>query len=103
MKLETAMRMAVVCGMYTVQEAVRNIQYHCTMLFSYQEVGKELKELFDEYEEWVADGKGDTIPKNIAQEEEEKLEKYFAENPIPEDFHVEELDWSDFEDKGENQ
>ena len=80
MKLEEAMRMAAICGLKYVGEAVTNAEQVVPTLFITTDyVRKELAELYEEWGKWVAEGNGDEIPENIIQEENERLNKWFAE------------------------
>lgn len=48
MKLKAACEIAEACGLETVGEAIRNIEIHAISLFTYDELDKEMNELYDE-------------------------------------------------------
>ena len=52
MKVKEACEIAEDCGLETIHEAIRNIQIHAGCLFSYKELDKELKELYEDVENY---------------------------------------------------
>lgn len=48
MKLKDALEMGYDCGLETVEEAIINIELHASNLFPYQDIAKELDELYNE-------------------------------------------------------
>jgi hypothetical protein len=75
--LEGAMRMAAICGLATVREAVANAEHTASMFMEYSEIPAYLEKLHAEFDAWTG---GMLIPANIITEENEKLAKYFAES-----------------------
>lgn len=55
MKLEEAIDIGAVCGLMTVEESVRNIDHHAMQLFKYDDIAKQLTELYDEYNDYLHD------------------------------------------------
>lgn len=51
MKLQTAVELAKECGLKTYGEAIMNVRHHAMNIFTYSEIGTELKELHDEFNE----------------------------------------------------
>lgn len=49
MKLEEAVKIGRDCGLTTYQEALDNINYHVLNIFVYDEIEKELEELYGEF------------------------------------------------------
>jgi hypothetical protein len=49
MKLKQAIEFAEACGLETLGESVYNIDLHSTNIFVYDEIGKELTELYTDY------------------------------------------------------
>jgi len=49
MKLKTAIEIAKDCGLKTVDEAMDNINYHAMNVFAYENITKELKEMYDDF------------------------------------------------------
>lgn len=49
MKLNMALLIAKDCGLETVGEAILNIDMHSMNIFNYGEIGKELKELYEDF------------------------------------------------------
>lgn len=47
MKLSKACDIGLACGLRTLREAVVNIDLHATSIFSYDEIVKEMAELYD--------------------------------------------------------
>lgn len=47
MKLETCLKIGIECGLKTVEEAICNVKFHATNIFTYQEIGSELFELLN--------------------------------------------------------
>ena len=45
MKLKEACEIALACGLETIDEAVLNVELHCSNLFSYYDAAFELAEL----------------------------------------------------------
>lgn len=56
MKLKEAVKIGKTCGLKTVEECVRNIDLHCTMLFNYDEIDRELEELYNQFEIYKREG-----------------------------------------------
>lgn len=54
MKLSKAIEIGKHCGLKTVEECVRNIDLHCTMIFPYDQIDKELNELHNQYDNFIA-------------------------------------------------
>lgn len=54
MRLNTAIRIAKDCGLTTIEEAIMNVKMHASSMFSYDEVGKEIEELENDF---IASGK----------------------------------------------
>lgn len=52
MKLKEACELAECCGLETIKEAVLNVEIHATSLFSYDEIDRELDELYKELENY---------------------------------------------------
>jgi hypothetical protein len=48
MKIKEACEIAVDCGLTTIGEAILNIELHAISLFSYDELSKELNELYED-------------------------------------------------------
>lgn len=48
MKLIEALELGTECGLETVKEALDNVVCHAPMLFRYDEMNAEIKELYDE-------------------------------------------------------
>lgn len=76
MKLKDAISMGAICGLYTVDECISNIECHCMSIFPYTEVNKQLQELYLDYKLWK---RGDLILDipEIQKEAERELDKYF--------------------------
>ena len=55
MKLKQACEIAEVCGIDTIYEAVTNIIFHAGTFFEYENVNKELEELYKEAEKYNMD------------------------------------------------
>lgn len=53
MKLIDALELGKDCGLATVGEAVLNIDFHSSNLFSYSEIEEELSELYNEAHSYV--------------------------------------------------
>ena len=51
MKLKEAIEIGEECGLYTLEECVRNIELHSTQFFAYTKVIQELNKLHAEYRE----------------------------------------------------
>jgi hypothetical protein len=80
--LENAMRMAAVCGLQSVDEAVRNVDLHVAQFMPYKEVPAYLHRLYQQYECWKSAECGDMIPKWIVEEEDRKMEEFFAKERL---------------------
>lgn len=48
MKLKEAFEIANACGLTDVGEAILNIEFHACNIFNYDEIPKELKELYED-------------------------------------------------------
>lgn len=48
MKLNDALNMGYECGLVTVREALANVEMHAGSLFCYEDIEKELEELYNE-------------------------------------------------------
>ena len=53
MTLKTACAIGIDCGLTTLGEAVLNIDLHAVNIFNYNEIVKELRELYDEFDQWM--------------------------------------------------
>jgi hypothetical protein len=51
MKLKEAIELGHDCGLETVEECIRNVEIHATMLFKYEDINKELNELHNEWKD----------------------------------------------------
>lgn len=51
MKLKDALETGWHCGMKTVGECIDNVDFHAMMIFTYDELEKEMLELFKEFSE----------------------------------------------------
>lgn len=51
MKLKIACEIGKECELFTLEEAIRNIELHANQIFNYDELNKELFELEKEYNE----------------------------------------------------
>jgi hypothetical protein len=81
MKLDSAMRIAAVCGLGTLGEAVYNIQRHAVSIFRYDEINDEISELIVEARELGSDEEWQEmlIPRYIIVEEDAKMMAFFEE------------------------
>jgi hypothetical protein len=91
--LVTAMKCAVVCGLYRVDEAVRNLERSFSMFLPYKDIPAEEKKLFDEYDAWEEAGLGDKIPKFIIDEENKKMDEFFVQLEERERYHQDKDCW----------
>lgn len=48
MKIKSACEITHACGLETILEAISNIDYHCMQIFPYDEIEKELEELYND-------------------------------------------------------
>ena len=55
MKIKKACEIAKVCGLKTIGEAILNIELHANTLFSYDELNKELNELYEDAKNYHLD------------------------------------------------
>ena len=55
MKVKEACEIAEDCGLETIGEAILNIELHAISLFSYDELGKELSELYEDAKNYHMD------------------------------------------------
>ena len=55
MKVKEACEIAEDCGLETIGEAILNIQLHAISLFSYDELNKELDELYEDAKNYHMD------------------------------------------------
>lgn len=51
MKLVKALELAEECGLETVSEAIRNVQLHSMMLFTYENIATEYNELLHDWDD----------------------------------------------------
>ena len=54
MNLIAAVSMGRFCGLSTVEECISNIELHSMNIFKYTEIQKELKELYEHYDLYLA-------------------------------------------------
>jgi hypothetical protein len=55
LKVAEACEIADECGLQTIGEAILNIKIHAISLFSYDELDKELKELYEDAKNYRAE------------------------------------------------
>lgn len=55
MKVKEACEIAKDCGLETIGEAILNIELHVLSLFSYDEIDKELRELYEDAKNYHMD------------------------------------------------
>lgn len=55
MKVKEACEIAEDCGLETIGEAILNIEIHAISLFSYDELNKELSELYEDAKNYHMD------------------------------------------------
>lgn len=84
MKIWEAISMACVCGLYTIDEAVLNIELHAIQLMPYNTVAEELKELYEEAEKFKAHF-GNEIPEYFRKVEDKLMDYYFKYEASPND------------------
>lgn len=52
MKLSEALEIGEACGLHTIEECVLNIELHGTAMFTYEQLHKELEELYQDLKEY---------------------------------------------------
>lgn len=76
--LDGAMRMAAVCGLSTVREAVLNYDRHAMSFLPYPDIPGKLTQLYNELDEWERSGKSPEIPQEIVDEVNREMDEYFS-------------------------
>ena len=83
MKLKTACELAFICGLTTVDEAVANVDHLATRIFKWENIDKELAELYKEAEGLYSTPISDHVDIK-ALEEEERLHEEEKEEVMKE-------------------
>jgi hypothetical protein len=57
MKLKEAIKIGKDSGLDTIEECILNISHYCMNIFTYEEINMEMKELFEDLNEYLKTGK----------------------------------------------